>query len=109
VTRRVATALTIRYNRRQKAFTGSVGSSRKRCQTFRAVTLKKHRPGPNRSVGTDNSNRSGNWKIRRRARRGRFYAVVARKVFTARNGDTIVCLRDKSPTIKRGRRRGRRR
>jgi hypothetical protein len=105
VTRRVATTLTIRGGFRRN-FKGSVGSARKRCQTFREVTVKKVRRGrPNRVIGRDNSNRAGNWQLRRRARRGRFYAVVLRKVFTAGNGDTIICMRDKSPTIRRRRRR----
>ncbi len=102
-TRRFATNLTIDYSR--GAFRGSVGSSKRRCQQFRLVTLKKQRPGKNKVKGQDSSNRAGNWRIFKRRARGRFYALVARKVFTARNGDRIVCQRDKSPTrrVRRGR------
>jgi hypothetical protein len=55
--------------------------------------------------GEDRSNRRGNWRIRKRARRGRFFAVAARKVFTAANGNTVICRTDESPTIRLGRRR----
>ena len=99
--RKVATNLTIRYDRDAGAFKGSVGSSRKRCQTGRAVTLKKKRKGrPNRVVGNTTSNRKGNWAIFKNVNRGRYYAVAAVKRFTAANGDTIKCLRDRSVTIK---------
>ncbi len=104
-TRRVATTLTIRYNRASGKFKGAVGSARKRCQTRRFVTLKKKRSGRNRTVGSDNSNRFGNWSVRKRRARGRFYAVVSRVVRTARNGDRLICLRDRSVTIRVRRRR----
>jgi hypothetical protein len=102
-TRRIATTLTIRYNRKGRAFKGSVGSSRKRCQTQRMVTLLKR----GRARGTDTSNRAGNYKINKRRARGRFKTRAARKVFTANNGDTIICQKDTSPTIRVGRRRRR--
>ena len=94
---KVATNLTIRYD--PPVFKGSVGTPRKKCQQGRTVVLKKVVPGPNRTVGKDTSNREGSWGIRKRRARGRFYAVVTRKVFTNAQGDTIVCLRDKSVTI----------
>jgi len=98
--RKVATTLTIRYDRDANTFKGSAGSARKGCQRGRLVTLKKARPGTDAKVGSDTTNRAGNWKVRKRVRKGRFYAKVAKKVFTAKNGDRVVCLTDKSPTIK---------
>jgi hypothetical protein len=61
------------------------------------VKLKKQKPGKDRTVGRDRTNRSGNWKIRKRRARGRFFAVAARKVFTNRQGTRIICAKDKSP------------
>ena len=96
---RVASNVSIDY--RRGAFKGKVGSSNKRCKSSRAIKLKKKKPGRDRTVGRDNTNRRGKWSIRKRARRGSFYAVAAKKVFTARDGHRVVCGRDKSPTEKR--------
>jgi hypothetical protein len=46
------------------------------------------------------SNRKGRWRIKVVWNRGRFRATVARKVFTAANGNTVVCLADKSRSIR---------
>jgi hypothetical protein len=101
-TRRVRTSLSIRYDRDAGAFEGSVGSANRRCRRGRMVELTRRGRGVQ---GEDRSNRRGNWSIRKRARRGRFFAVAARKVFTAANGDTVICRTDESPTIRLGRRR----
>jgi hypothetical protein len=92
--------LTIRYDRDANQFKGAASARKRNCQRGRLVTLKKHTPGPNRSVGTDTTNRAGNWSMRKRVRRGRFYGIAAKKRYTDRRGNTVVCLRDKSVTIK---------
>jgi hypothetical protein len=97
VTRKIATNLTIRYDKDAHAFKGSVGSSKKKCQTGRLVTLKKRHAG---GQGSDSSNRKGNYLINKRKASGKFFTKVSKKVFTAKNGDTIVCKTDTSPTIK---------
>ncbi|MDP9067853.1 MAG: Ig-like domain-containing protein [Actinomycetota bacterium] len=102
--RRVATNLTIRYDRDARAFKGAIGSDRKACQTGRTIILKKVTPGPNRVIGRDASNRFGNWRINKARARGRFYAVVLRKQTTGRRGAELNCLRDRSVTIKLRRR-----
>ena len=96
---RVASNVSIDY--RRGAFKGKVGSSNNRCKISRAVKLKKKKPGRDKTVGRDNTNRRGKWSVRKRARRGSFYAVAAKKVFTARDGHRVVCGRDRSPTEKR--------
>lgn len=98
-----ATTLTIRYDRPN--FKGQVASDRKRCQVGRRIILKKVTPGPNRTVGTDTSDRRGNWEIRKRRARGRFYAIARPKRFVDAFGTNVICLRDRSVTIKVGRRR----
>jgi len=97
VTRKIATNLTIRYDRDAHAFKGSVGSSRKKCQTRRLVDLHKKGAG---TEGSDRSNKKGNYLINKRNANGKFFTKVSKKVFTAKNGDTIVCKTDTSPTIK---------
>lgn len=96
---RVATNLTIRYDRDDAAFKGAAGTSRKACQTGRTVILKKVTPGPNRTVGRDGTNRFGNWRISNARARGRFYAVVLRQDATSRRGAEFDCLRDRSVTV----------
>jgi hypothetical protein len=98
---RVASNVTIRNDRNDNAFKGSVGSSRKACQVGRQVVLKRRGDG---TVGRDTTNRSGNWRIANDGRRGRYSAVARRSTATARNGTPLICLGDRSPTIKVGRR-----
>jgi len=96
---RVNTTITIRYDgkpAKTAAFKGSISARFEKCTTGRLVTLKKKGAG---SVGTDSSNKKGNWKIRERNANGKYHAEVAKKVYTARNGDTIVCRKDASVTI----------
>jgi hypothetical protein len=97
VKRKIATNLTIRYDRDAHAFKGSVGSSKKKCQTGRLVRLHEKGQGVK---GSDSSNKKGNYLINSRNAQGKFFTEVAKKVFTAKNGDTIVCKTDTSPTIK---------
>jgi len=99
VTRRIPTTLTGHYG--GKAFKGSVGSSRNQCVRGRLVTVKKR----GKTIGTDTSSSSGTWKVRKPRAKGRYKAHVARKVFTAANGDRIICLEDDSPSIRVRRRR----
>jgi hypothetical protein len=98
---RVASNVTIRNDRNDNAFKGAVGSSRKACQVGRTVLLKKKGRG---TVGQDTTNQAGNWSVGNRGRRGRYWAIATRDTATARNGTPLICLRDRSVTIKVGRR-----
>jgi len=98
VTRRIPTTLTGRYAKKAGAFKGTVGSARAGCVRGRLVTVKKAKSG--KTVGTDTSSKGGGWKVRKPRARGRYKAHVAKKVFTAGNGDKIVCLADDSPAIR---------
>jgi hypothetical protein len=82
---RVQSQVTIRGS-----FKGQVVSEAARCEKNRRVVLKKKRPGKDRTVGSDITNRFGNWKIRKRNPNGRFYAQIRR---------TRRCTGDKSPTV----------
>ncbi len=96
---RVPTNLSIQYRRGK--FSGSVGSSKTRCQAGRRITLKKKKSGPDRTLGVTRSKRNSKWSIRKRARRGKYYAVAAKKVFTAGDGHRVICRADRSPVIRR--------
>jgi hypothetical protein len=81
-----------------KAFHGSVESSRARCERNRTVSVFKVRPGDDRLVGQDNTNRSGGYRVQEQGANGRFYAKVARKVVGGYN-NTVVCQAARSSTI----------
>jgi hypothetical protein len=98
-----ASAITLRLRRaRPRGFTGQVASTFARCQAGRAVTILRRGRGV---IGSDTTNRDGNYFVRFRGRRGRFQAKVARKVITTRSGDEIICQPDRSPVIGVRRRR----
>jgi hypothetical protein len=80
-------------------FHGRVKSSEHTCEVQRKVKMfsVSVRPGRDRLVGTDRSNRHGKWRVVVEMARGqhRFYAkVVRREVRTA--GTTFVCRGDRS-------------
>lgn len=98
-----ASAITLRLRRAApRGFTGQVASTFNRCQNGRNVRVR--RVGGN-TVGTDVTNRDGNYFVRFRGRTGRYRAIVSRKVITTRSGDEIICLGDRSPVIGVRRRR----
>jgi hypothetical protein len=82
---RVQSQVTIRGS-----FKGQVVSEAARCEKNRRVFLKKHRPGKNRTVGSDRTNNAGNWRIQKANPNGRYYAKIKR---------TRRCTGDKSPTV----------
>jgi hypothetical protein len=96
-TRRVNTSLSASY--RRGSFKGRVRSSVGGCERGRQITLKKEKRRSDGTVGRTRSNRRGVWKLRKPRANGRFYAVVARKVFT--RGDTrIVCKPARSDQVR---------
>jgi hypothetical protein len=97
---RIPTTLTIRYDRNRNRFKGAALSVRKACRRDRLVRVRRHRRGPNPVVGTEITNRKGKWSLRRRPRRGRFYALTPRKLFTYPDGTTVICQTDRAPTIR---------
>jgi hypothetical protein len=79
-------------------FRGKVRSPRNACERRRTVVLKKKRPGRDKTVGRDRTNRRGVWRINKPNARGRFYARVKRQ--EKRN---VICLGDRSKTVRRRR------
>jgi hypothetical protein len=70
---------------------GQVKSKAGKCERGRRVVLFKQRPGADRKVGADRSDRRGNWLVDPRGG-GRFYAKVREK-----SGNGYVCRADRAP------------
>ena len=81
-------------------FKGKANSSVAACKRGRSVVLKKVKPGTDARAGTKKTNRRGAWKLRKGKAKGRYYAVVAKKVFTDSGGTTVICQRDKSNVVR---------
>jgi hypothetical protein len=95
--RRINSTITIDYE--GDRFFGVVNSSRARCERRRPVALKRARS--DRVTAEDRSDNSGQWGIRFVPEMGgRFYAVARRKVFSARTGEVMICVRARSRTIR---------
>jgi hypothetical protein len=89
--RRVGSTITIRGK-----FNGRVRSGAGFCRRSRRVVLKKVRPGPDRTVGRDRTNRRGVWRINKPNARGRFYARAQRK-----QNANVTCTPARSRTVRR--------
>ena len=85
---------------RNKTFVGKAKSVESSCRKGRIVVLKKKRPGKDRKIGSDISNREGVYKIRKRKADGTYYAVAFKKTFTDTSGQETTCTRDRSPNEK---------
>jgi hypothetical protein len=94
--------ITIRYDGDSHGgtFKGAVANNKNKCVKGRSVKLFRVRRGPDQNVGSDTTNRSGNWSIREPGANGRFYAKVAGSRFQKPDGFTHRCGRDKSVTIR---------
>jgi hypothetical protein len=99
--KKVPTKLTLAFDR--PVFHGAAKASDARCKRGRLVTLKKKKAGKDEVVDEDKTNKAGKWKIRTRRARGKYYAKVAKKVFTTSDGTVITCQADQSKTIRAGR------
>ncbi|MGH2757233.1 MAG: Ig-like domain-containing protein [Actinomycetota bacterium] len=94
--------VSIRLAAEAKDFVGAVRSDHGECRARRTVTVYKARKGArDRSVGRDLTGRRGRWSIEASdVRRGRYYAIVKKRVFENRAGHEVVCLGSRSPTIR---------
>jgi len=98
---RRASSVSIRHTFSPHVFKGRVNSGPRRCERGRLVTIKEVRRGPDAVEGRDRTNRRGRYvEPHNRFGRGRYYAVAGRKTFTNRFGDTIICRRARSDTIR---------
>ena len=93
------TSLTMRFQRSNSRFAGSVHHRRPRCQRGRAVVVKKVTKSGSRAIWWAASDRQGRWKTQAFPRaRGRYFAVL-RAEWVAVRGVMINCGSDRSPTI----------
>lgn len=92
-----ASSVTYRYDANANAHKGQVASRRAICQRGRKVVVKEVGKG---RVGSDRTNRAGNWKVRDRNAKGRFFAKVTKQRKTRANGTVVICKADRSPTVR---------
>jgi hypothetical protein len=83
----------------RNGFLGAIATTPTACENRREVVLKKKRPGKDRAVGSDISDRGGNWKIKMN-RSGAYYAVATKKNITSGLGPPLVCLASKTVTLR---------
>ena len=98
-TERCRSEINIAYNSAQQRFSGAVRSDKAACERGRRVTLKLDRSGKDRTVGTTTTTRRGKWTIPFDGNGKRYYAKAAKRSIT-RSGGKIVCLGDRSKTIR---------
>jgi hypothetical protein len=77
-----------------------VSSDNEDCQEGRVISLKKKKRGRDGNAGATVSNQRGRWSIGKRNPKGRFYAIAKRRSFEDEDGNTIICRRAKSKTIR---------
>ena len=94
---RYPSTVKMRYD--DNAFEGEVGSVTKRCRKERVVVVKKKRPGKDKKVGADITDRKGDFSVRERKANGTYFAVAARKSFIDRTGRQVVCSKDRSRNV----------
>ena len=81
-------------------FTGKVKSRHANCRRGRSVLLKKEKPGKDKTVGKDRTNRRGRYSIKERNPNGTYYTVAKTKRFTTGAGGPVTCDSDRSPKRK---------
>jgi hypothetical protein len=93
---------TVTIKGRGTPFRGRVKANVAKCRSGRTVQVYKRKAGPDAKLGKDTTNTRGKWLKRAgRNANGRFYAKVLKKTFQKPNGQKVVCLRDRSPTVVR--------
>ena len=79
-----------------RIYHGVVESEFQKCVPGRRVVVFRVRPGADRKVATDRSDREGSWGVEKPRGGGRFYAKVRRKQNIV-SGDGYVCRADRAP------------
>ncbi|MEA2453287.1 MAG: hypothetical protein QOG04_1997, partial [Actinomycetota bacterium] len=97
-TRDVSTTLTIKY--KSSNFSGTAKTAETECKKGRGVLLKRKKKGRDPTIGSTTTNTRGSYKIRSANAKGKYYAIVAKTTQVTEEGDTLICKRDTSPTIK---------
>lgn len=86
---------TITINYDGNSFDGKVKSDLRKCRKDRKVVAKKVKPGRDKKVGSDTTNRRGKYSILERNADGTYYTVAKKKTI-----GNVTCLRDRSPKEK---------
>jgi Spy/CpxP family protein refolding chaperone len=72
-------------------FKGKVVSQKTRCQIRRTVAVRKRVDGPDPLIGTDMTNKDGQWELEARGTPGAYYARARRKVLRKSADHLHVC------------------
>lgn len=95
-----ATTIGIRHDFSPHRFVGRVSSAHFGCVHSRPVVLKKVRSGADRVIARGRATDTGLWTFPHSdGGRGRYYAV-ARKITFGSEAAPIICLRDRSDTVR---------
>lgn len=85
-----------------KLIGGRAVSAEPRCEPGRQVDLYRRRKGPDVWVGSDTTNRSGEWGVLAGFRRGTYYARVMHTTIATDDGGERTCQADQSNDVRRG-------
>ncbi|MEA2498477.1 MAG: hypothetical protein QOH26_882, partial [Actinomycetota bacterium] len=95
--RRLATAVTIRYNKPAHGFKGTLANSARKCRVNRKVVLMRKRKGTDVAIRRGRTTDKGTYLLKKRRVRGKTWYVKARpKQFANPNGGTTFCLKGRS-------------
>jgi len=98
--RRLATAVTIRYNKPVHGFKGTLANASLKCRRNRKVTLFRKRRGPDVRIRSVRSTNKGTYVIKKRHVKGKtWYTKAAPKQFANPNGGTTFCLKGRSVNL----------
>ena len=103
--RRCPSEITLNYkggnkaNPGRKLFTGQVKSAEDACESGRSVILKKKKKGRDRTVDTTVTNNKGTYKIPAKKANGKYYSKTPKQNM-APGGDRVICLGDRSNTVR---------
>ena len=96
---RFSEAITIRYVR-DTAFRGAAATNYEECSDQRRLRLHRRTRDGSRIIARTFTNGRGRWKVYWPEARGRYFAVAPEATVTDASGNTIVCERVASVTIR---------
>jgi hypothetical protein len=86
----------------RKFIGGKAVSVEPRCEPRRQVDLYRRRKGQDDWIGSDTTNRAGQWRVVTGRRRGTYYARAPAKLIDNWSGGHETCMADQSNDVRRG-------
>jgi 6-phosphogluconolactonase (cycloisomerase 2 family) len=93
-----ARQLTIKYQAKKNRFKGKITSNEADCIDGEKVTVFRKKKGPDKKLGSKDTDANGKWKLKQKNADGKFYATVGETVLP----DDDVCLAVQSKKTKVG-------